>query len=324
MKSVINSLTKRVALVVCAVLFALICVADAQADGFGVTLAPMNQEVVLVPGDTYEASFRISNPNSGTEDAYYELSVEPFSINDKKEISYGESVGSSDSSEIVKWISFKVPTEGKLAPNDVEEIRFEVNVPKEVPAGGQYAAIIVTMKSKNEKEGDDSVEVNKSGTQTTIKETKRIAHLFYAEIAGNTVKKGEITEISVPSFLLSGNIMGTSSVKNNGNVHGKAYYKMQVFPLFSSEEVFTNEEDSESHTVMPGQTLYNETVWDKTPAMGIYNVVYTVEFEGSTAKVEKLVIKCPVWLLFIILFVVIALIIWLFLMFRKRREARRG
>lgn len=322
MKNIINGLAKWVVLAICMASFALVPTLNVQAEGFGIAVAPMNQEAVLIPGDTFEASFRISNPNSATEDAYYELSVEPFYINDKKEIIYDTMGG--DSNEIVKWISFKVPTEGKLEPNKVEEIKFEVNVPKDAAAGGQYASIIVTMKSKSEQEGDESDNKNSGATQTTIKETKRIAHLFYAEIAGNVTRNGEITEINVPSFLLSGNIMGSSSIKNLGNVHGKAYYKMQIFPLFSNEEVFTNEEDVESHTILPNQTLYNETIWNETPAIGLFNVVYTVDFEGSTAKIEKLVIKCPVWLLFIVIFAIIALIIWVFLLIKKRSTARRG
>ena len=320
MKSSIKSLVKRVVLAIVAAIFVAAPSASTFAAGYGVTLAPMNQKVVLMPGDSYEASFRISNPAGQTENAYYKLSVEPFYIGDGGVASF-EAKG--DSGKIVDWISFEVPTEGELAPNESNEIKFKIDVPEDAAAGGQYASVIVTMMSKTEKEDDENGGSSNSGVnQATIKEIKRIAHLVYAEVAGNTFVKGEITDVTLPSFMFSGNITASSDVKNEGNVHGDAYYKMQVFPLFSNEEIYSNVEDPETHTILPDQTLHNETVWEKTPGIGIFNVVYTVEFEGSTAKVEKMVIKCPIWLLFIVLFVIIALIIWIYLLITRRKKAR--
>lgn len=319
MKNKMKSLRKMVVTVISMMVLALAPSLGAFADGYGLTVTPMNQEMVLVPGDTYEASFKLSNPSSQTEDVYYDLSIEPFYIMDDGTIAYESQNGSGD---IVNWVSFKVPTEGKLSPNEVTTVVFEIKVPNDAPAGGQYVSIVATMMNKTEKEQkDENSEENGDVPQMTIKEIRRIAHLFYAEIEGNSFKTGEILSANVPSFLLSGNITASSSIKNTGNVHGKAYYKMQVFPLFSSEEVYTNEEDPETHTILPDQTLYSESVWDKTPGIGIFNVVYSVEFAGSTAKVERLVIICPLWLLFIILFAVAALIIWILFNVSKRKRS---
>lgn len=281
------------------------------AAGYSLTMAPMNQDIVIDPGDSYQASFTISNGASSTQDTYYKIEVDPFIINNNNEVEYS---AEGDSGEMVKWIKFDVPTEGKLAPNEVKEIIFTINVPESAPVGGQYIAIGVTASSSPD---GDKKEVD-GGSNATINEIKKMSHLVYAEITGNTVKTGDFLESNVPAFLLSDNITGSARVKNTGNVHQKAVYTLQVFPLFSSEEVYTNEEDPTSFTVMPDRELFSEISWDKTPPVGIFNVVFKGEFAGKTLEVKKMVIKCPVWLLFIILFVIAAIIIYFVARARKR------
>ncbi|MBQ1528030.1 hypothetical protein IIZ77_00075 [Candidatus Saccharibacteria bacterium] len=48
-----------------------------------------------------------------------------------------------------------------------------------------------------------------------------------------------ITDVTVPSFLFSGNIFGSTLTKNEGNVHSASTQTLQIYPLFSGEEVFT-------------------------------------------------------------------------------------
>lgn len=294
-----------------------VCAKNVNAIGRALTVSPMNQSIVLMPGDSYDASFTISNPSDSEGSTFYELSVEPFYLNDKSEAVY-ETVGNTN--EIVNWVSFISPIEGELKPNQVEEVKFSIDVPETAPAGGQYASILVTMKDKSPREEKNN---GSSGEDASamIKEIQRVGHLIYAEVAGDTIRKGEISDASVPGFLLGGNIKGVSSVKNVGNVHGTAKYKLQVFPLFNDEEIYTNEENPERQIIFPDRTVYNETIWEETPNIGIFNVVYTVEFEGITTEVSKMVIICPIWLLFIIIFVIIAIIIWIVMRIRARNKS---
>ncbi len=287
-----------------------------RAEGYGLTLAPMNQSVVIDPGDSREVSFLMANPSSASESVQYELSVEPFYISDSGDIYYEAESGSG---EMVDWVTFDVPTVGTLAPNEKTTISFTIDVPESASAGGQYIAIIITLDSDlNGEEGNSD---NAGGDSAiSIKEIKRMAHLVYAEITGDTNKKGEILDVSVSSFLFSGNITGSSTVKNLGDVHGTAKYILQVYPLFSDEEVYTNEEDPDTKKVLPDRSVYREISWEETPSIGIFNVVYTVEFEGSTAQVKKMVIICPLWLLFIIIFAIVAIIIWLIMKARARKK----
>ena len=274
----------------------------------GVTLSPLNQRIVVNPGEVYEGSFKVSNQAKNTEAFSYEITVEPFYVDDNYDIYYGNN---GDYNQIVDWITVD-KNKGTVAPNEVQEIRYFIDVPSNAPAGGQYAAIKVTTTND-----DDALE-----NGVTIDVRFGSAYILYAEVSGTTERGGEVMEADVQGFLLDGDIKGVSAVKNTGNVHGVTTYKMQVFPLFSNEEVYTNVESPQEQTILPGRTLYNETVWSETPVVGLFNVIYSVEFEGVTTEVSKMVIKCPIWLLFIIIFVIVALIIWLVVRAKSRKGGR--
>lgn len=283
---------------------------SAFADG-SISLSPMTTKLILAPGETYHGSVTVFNQGSNSDAFEYKAEVRPFYVDEDYNSHYEEK---NDYNQIVDWMVLSNET-GIIAPNSGADIDYTITVPQNAPSGGQYAAIRVSNTI-----GDSKTDAD--GIGTNIKVSYGIAYNIFAEIIGTSNHRGEILEASMPSFLLGGNISASSSIKNTGNVHGTAYYKLQVFPLFSSEEVYTNEEDPDIKTILPDRTLYNETVWSDTPPVGIFNVVYTVEFEGVTQQVSKMVIICPIWLLFIIIFAIVALIIWLVLRAKNRGKSK--
>lgn len=308
MRFKLNKMAKWVAVVAIMAIGVVCCIPnDAMADGYGLTVAPMKQNMVINPGDSQEGSFRISNPSSSTQDVYYSIEVEPFYNNEKGEISFQEEAGMS---EAVDWVRFTVPTEGKLAPNESGEVSFVIDVPKTAPAGGQYVSISVTASAGPTDEGGNTGDSGED-PQATIKEVKKMGHLVYAEITGNVIKRGQITDVDMSGFLLSGKITGSAMIKNEGNVHGDAKYFLQIFPFSSNEELYSNEEQPATYTILPNRSQFVELAWDETPAVGVFEARFTVEFEGEIQQITKMVIVCPVWLLFLIIFVVAALIIWI-------------
>lgn len=276
----------------------------------GVAVSPMKEKIILTPGETYYGSFVVANPAKYNTDFNYKVTLSPFFATDDYNITY-ENTG--DYNQIVNWITIDT-TSGTLKPNDTNEIKFKIDVPKNAPAGGQYAAIVIGSADNDSESGATE------GMGVQINQGMGVAHTIFAEVTGTTIRSGKIISTDLPGFMLSGKITASATIENTGNVHGDAIYKLQIFPLFSGEEVYTNEENPDTSIILPNRTRYHETVWNETPIAGIFNVKYTVEFEGVTTEVTKLVIICPLWLLFLILFAVAALIIWIIIRIRMRKR----
>ena len=263
------------------------------ADGM-FQVSPMNQKISLTPGERYYGTFKLTNPATNSRIFYYKTEVKPFYVDDSFTVIYENN---GDYNQIVNWITVENPT-GSVAPNDTEVIKFYIDVPEDAPAGGQYASIMV--KSDSSKENDSDLSIHQEFS---------ISHIIYAEVAGETKRGGDFNELKVPSFMFSGNIKGISTIKNTGNVHSDATYTLRVFPLFSKEEVYTNEENPTIANILPGVSRTNVSEWAETPKMGIFHVIYDVSFEGITKTIDKYVIICPIWLLIVILAIVFLIII---------------
>ena len=268
------------------------------------SLSPMYDLISLTPGEIFESSFTIVNPAGNTSNFYYTLRIDPFTEDGNQNITATKNGHYTDMAE---WIELP-KTEGVVAPNSSETVPYRIVVPTDAPAGGQYASIAVGSKE------DTSAEEGFS-----IHEVFEMGYLIYAEVAGETIRKGNVTDVNVPGFLFSGNISGSSSITNEGNVHSASTQTLQIFPLFSSEEVFTNEEDPKTLWIMPGNTNFAKVTWEETPSVGIFHVIYNVEYEGVESKVDKYVIVCPLWLLFLIIFA-LALLAFRILSTKKNKK----
>lgn len=272
---------------------------------------PTSQRISLEPGETYRGSIYISNPAYSTEDAKYSLSVSPYGVSNEN---YDPVFDQKTTyTQIVDWITLD-ETEGSVKPNEKKDIGFTINVPYDAPAGGQYATIMaqdVTYQGQSA-----------SGDVLEITNITAIGSIIVADVAGETVEKGEILENSIPSFLFTSPLTTNARVKNHGNVHTDAEYVLQVWPLFSNEEICTNEEKPDTDVVLPETEKYHTQSCD-LPAVGIFRAKQTVKIFGETSITEKMVIVCPIWLIFIILFIIFALIFYFVAKVKARKKAAK-
>ncbi|MBQ3445186.1 hypothetical protein IJH23_00055 [Candidatus Saccharibacteria bacterium] len=300
-------------------------VSGGTVSAFSVT--PMKQTISLAEGDSYTGRVTafVNEQQGGT--FYYEASIKPLTVNDNNNEYAAATNIKGDHNDIVNWVTLSNGEEtadangvvrGSLELGESVDFSYTIDVPRDARGGGQYFAVVITsVPNPNE---DDN------GGNLAIRDNISIISSVFAEVAGDINVSGIISDNNVPSFLTNPPITTSFLAKNEGNTHSEVTYYLQVWPLFSDEEIYTTEEKPGTDHVLPDTTRYVKQTWDKTPAVGIFRVRQTVYYDSTDSEpsvTEKLVIVCPVWLLFLILFVIIAIIIWIVMRVRSRGKNKR-
>ena len=271
-------------------------------------VSPTKQRISLEPGSDYNSSFKVQNIGEGSFS--YKAYATPFSVTDENYTSDYSTRGTY--SKIADWVTCDPATEtGTLEPNTEATVNFTVKVPEDAPAGGQYAAIMAETS-------DGSSEAN------NIRTVNRVGMILYASIAGETKREGSVIENKIPGFILNPPMTVTSLLENTGNVEATAEYTFKVWKLFDKETVYNNEDKKGTLDIMPGTKRFGTITWDGAPKLGIFWVEQTIDYLGQTSTNKKLVIICPLWLLFIIIAVIFFLIFWLVSRIRARKRAANG
>lgn len=295
-----------------------------QGGASAFTVTPQSQEYTLMPGQSVTGEVSAVNAQDANGKFYYVAEVVPYSVsNDGK---YSPSFDTQDDyTDIVNWVTLsdddesgKSVVHGTLEPGETGKAYYTIKVPQNARGGGQYFAVRIKndVDAAKKAEGDDTL---------TIKEVVGIASLVFVEVSGDVTVKGEITDNNISSFFSKPPISASFMVKNDGNTHAQISYYLQVFPLFSNEEVYTTEENPGKNYVLPGSSRLITQTWNETPAIGIFKVRQTVYYDSMDSEpsvTEKMVIVCPIWLMFAVIFGIVAIIVWIAFRARARKKAK--
>ena len=279
-----------IALSACSISAPVFATANHRSSGkTNILVSPTKQRVTIDPGTSYSGSFEVHN--AGQEDFSYTVYVTPYTVlDDRYSISYDSK---NQYSYISDWVTFS-KTEGHLDPDEEQVINFTVDVPADAPGGGQYAAFMV--------------ETADTRGQHNIGVINRVGMVFYASVSGTTNRCANIIDNKINGFSFAPPISASSLLENCGNVHGDAEYTLTVWPLFSHEEIYTNEENPDSKIILPDTRRFSTTSWDNAPSIGLFWVEHTIKIFDKTSSAQHLVIICPLWLIIIVLAFIIAVI----------------
>lgn len=270
-------------------------------------VSPSKQQLGgLEPGEVREGSFKVQNIGTGA----FDFKVYASSYEVKGENYDPVFDGSKDGLKIANWFTFSQDT-GHLESDTEVTINYTIHVPQNAPGGGQYGAIMV----ETVKENDD---------KSNIQAISRVGMVIYSHINGEINRCTRILENKLPSFLFNPPIFGESRVENCGNVDAELSVSLKVYPFFSNEEIYTNEEKPTVLNTLPATKRYHKELWTNSPAIGIFNVEQIIKYGSETKTERKLVIVCPVWLIVLIVLFILSVIFWLVARNRERKNNSRA
>lgn len=271
---------------------------------YRIQVSPSQLDLELRPGETVEKEFEVQN--TGSKDLDFEVLVSPYGVS-------GENYASDFTTEtkyndLAKWVTLSEKG-GTVEPNGSKKITATIEVPDDVPAGGQYAVILARMAGEGG--GNDG---------TAVSTVKQVGIIMYANVDGETRKDASVAENKVDSFLFQPPISATSVVENKGNVHVEATYTLQVFSIFGGDEIYTNEENPEKRTILPETRRFNTMSWDGAPQLGLFKVKQTVKVLDDVSEVQKVVFICPIWFMFIVILIIFCVVFWIISRVRGRNK----
>ncbi len=275
------------------------------------TVLPMSQRFSLSAGGTYEGSIIVANPVDGETDFAYEVVATPYSVIGSNYTADLESV--TIHSKIADWITIENPT-GVIPPNGSATIRFTITVPEDTPAGGQYATLLVSQqKEQSASEG------------VSVSSVLQLASVIYADVSGITLRDGEVLENEVPSFALTQPIHLNALIENRGNTHQDAIFRITITNKITGETILPNANSSGEYSeiVLPETSRYISREINNLPLLGVVNVKQEVFFNDKASVVEKDLIICPIWFIFLVLFTITSIVMVIVTKIRRRRKERK-
>lgn len=266
-------------------------------------ISPTMKRLALEPGEKQAGEMTVQN--AGEIEFSFKVYAAPYTVvGDNYEPNFSTD---TNYTQISRWISF----EGEkytLAPGKEQIIKYAVNVPKDVPAGGQYATIFAET-------------INDDNSSGGIKTVSRVGMIIYANIAGETRTGAEIIKFDLPKFYSAFNVPDVTAiarVKNTGNTDFEATYHFKVEPLIG-DIVY---DDEQVQVVLPDTERQAELKWADTPLLGIFKVSFSVVAGDASQEISTTVLVLPPWLIIIVLLLLTLLIVWIIIKLKRREQLR--
>lgn len=278
-----------------------------QSDMFLIT--PMTQKIALEPGQVYDGSVRVANPADSTRDFTFTSGVSPYTVIDDE---YTASLSERNNrTMIADWITIEDPS-GTLEPNETKDIHFTITVPENAPSGAQYAAIVISQD-----------ETTKEQSGIKVDNVFEIASIIYAEVAGETIRDGNIIENTLPSFTTTLPITATAKLDNHGNVHNEATIIISAKNNLTGEVYLPTDtnEGRYSELILPDTTKNISRDIEDLPGLGIVHVEQTIYYNGFVSTESRDIVICPIWFMALIALTILLFIaIIVRLIIRHRRK----
>lgn len=313
---VLSSISKRILLVMSFLMLGWLLIwggAAHAADGDtnkpdnfrGILISPAGNRISLKNNDIYKGTMTVENSTS--KRMHVKTSVGSYEI---KNSNYNKpNYDSSSRYSVMKnWITLD-KEDFYLDPGKTEVITYTVKSPSNPPAGMQYATIF-------------AANIPDSNGNKGISAISRVGMVLSAHMVdGKTVDKFNIQREKIRGYQPTAPLKASFEVRNEGNIGADVSYSILVKNAINGSEVYKSATNTGS--VFPETTRLFDVSWDKS-SVGFYNVEMTINVNGRSHVVKKLVCTVPIWIILLLIIAIMSLVAYAIINYRLAKESRLG
>jgi hypothetical protein len=278
--------------------------ATAYAASQDITMTPTSVSPVINPGSVYHGSFQVID--QGKTGYKFLVYATPYRVSGEDYTPDFTILPTAPN--ISSWLNFSVPG-GFINPGKTITINYTVSVPENTQPGGYYAAAFA------------ETQYPKVANSVTLNE--QVGELFYIQVAGPVVKKGELLTWQ-SNFFQKPPLTSTIRLQNDGSINYPATIQYNVRDILGHTKysLYTVKE------LLP-QTIRRITVpWYKTPSIGLFKVTGSVSFLNQHKTLPtKWVLVMSSTVRFIIISILILVILLLVIrpkyLSKKKKRSRK-
>ncbi len=268
---------RRILFTTCLIFFTFVIGDRAHAaDSQILSVTPPLFQLSAVRGDIWQSSIKVINGNP------YPLTVYAEVVNFKATGEDGQGtfipiINEDETAHtLAQWITI---TQGPhvIPSEQTEEISFFVEIPKDAPPGGHYAAVLI------------STEPPQNAEKLAVKTSQVVSSLFFLRIEGDVQELGTIREFrATKSFLERPEAEFSLRFENKGNVHLQPRGNIIITNMWGTERgVIPVNYQTHFGNVLPNSIRDFKFAWKSTFAItdvGRYKVEATLAYGEDGVK----------------------------------------
>lgn len=294
--------------------------------GNGFRISPVRSEYTIEKGKSDTLTITLENPSDGAITA--KAVANDFIASEDES---GEPRLILDDSVPAPKNSFKKLVNGladvNLGPREKKDLTVTISVPEDASAGGYYGAVRF----------EPQLGATDASGQANVGLTASVGTIVLVRVPGNLTERLDLVQISAAtkqddkynakSFFTSGDVAIMTRLKNSGDIHVKPFGKVQVKNMFGkvvNEFEFNNTEPRAN--ILPDSTRKFGNDLPKLRWFGRYTVEANLGYSdggGDLITARASFWYIPTVLLFLILFLLLAIVGGIYWLVRKQQARKQ-
>lgn len=284
----------------------------------GVTLSPPVTEVTINPGEQYKGKIKLTNPL----DKLVELYTSAMDFLPEGETGGQKFLAPTSENRKFSLASWIIMSKSVVAmtPEEVEEIEYTINVPKDAEPCGHYAVIFFSSQPPELK-----------GDQTQVALASQVGGLILATIPSDKCEpKGMVETFTAPWLNLKTPVDFLIRIRNNGLVHFKPIGEIKI-KNWRGVIIDSFKVNEGGGNVLPNSARRFEEKWEAKDFKWYQKIgrfkadlgmIYGDE-KGKKSLTNSLVFWIIPWWIFVIIGLILALIIYFIIRhYQKKKKIR--